>query len=105
MNMMLSLVSQQRREISHRLLLGELSGQVKRHFIVNTASVSLMFGIIGAILGLIISRIMVYFSPELDPLKIGLWVFLPALALSCLLSLLFGIYPALKATELNPKEI
>ena len=105
MNMMLSLVSQQRREISHRLLLGELSGQVKRHFIVNTASVSLMFGIIGAILGLIISRIMVYFSPELEPLKIGLWVFLPALALSCLLSLIFGIYPALKATELNPKEI
>jgi len=62
----------------------------------------LVGGIIGILLGFLLALIVRQFTPF--PASVKLWVALTGFALSTIIGLFFGIYPAKKASTLDPIE-
>ena len=102
MNIMLVSVSERTREIGIRKAIGTTRGNILSQFLIEALTVSLMGGLIG--LGLswaacrflapVIGMTMV-FSPSVALLAIGFSVFI---------GVVFGLYPAAKASGLKPIE-
>ncbi len=103
MNIMLASVSARRSEIGVRRALGARKNDILRQFIIESLLISLMGGILGTILGysgsIILSSMNVAAS-NLTPLA-----FAAAIVSCSLIAVIFGIYPARKAANLNPVDI
>jgi putative ABC transport system permease protein len=102
MNIMLVSVTERTREIGIRLAIGALESQVLTQFLVEAVVLALFGGIIGIFLGLAIAAggaalMDVPFSA--DPNVIAL-----AFAVSALIGVLFGYFPARRAARLDPIE-
>ena len=102
MNIMLVSVTERTREIGIRLAIGALERQVLMQFLVESIVLALFGGIIGIALGLAIaaggSALMdVPFSA--DPRVVAL-----AFAVSALIGVVFGFFPARRAARLDPIE-
>jgi putative ABC transport system permease protein len=103
MNIMLASVSARRSEIGIRKALGARKDDILRQFIIECLLISLMGGILGTILGYcgsIILSSMEVAASNLTPLA-----FAAAIVSCSLIAVLFGIYPARKAANLNPVDI
>jgi putative ABC transport system permease protein len=102
MNIMLVTVTERTREIGVRMAIGARQQDILTQFLIESASISLLGGIIGILLGFTISNIVAGFA--------GWQMFFswPSIALatvfSCMVGIFFGFYPALKASRLNPVE-
>ena len=103
MNIMLASVSARKSEIGIRRALGARKNDILSQFMIECLLLSLMGGIVGAILGyygsIIISKMDVAAS-DLTPLALG-----AAIVSCCLIAVIFGIYPARKAANQNPVDI
>ena len=103
MNIMLASVSARRSEIGIRRAIGARKNDILRQFIIESLLISLMGGILGTILGYcgsIILSSMDVAASNLTPLAFA------AAIVSCgLVAVIFGIYPARKAANLNPVDI
>lgn len=102
MNIMLVSVTERTREIGIRLAIGALESQVLTQFLVEAVVLALFGGIIGIFLGLAIAAggaalMDVPFSA--DPNVVAL-----AFAVSALIGVLFGYFPARRAARLDPIE-
>ncbi len=102
MNIMLVSVTERTREIGIRLAIGALERQVLSQFLVESIVLALFGGVIGIALGLAIaaagSALMdVPFSA--DPAVVAL-----AFAVSALIGVIFGYFPARRAARLDPIE-
>jgi putative ABC transport system permease protein len=102
MNIMLVSVTERTREIGIRLAIGALERQVLMQFLVESIVLALFGGMIGIALGLAIaaagSALMdVPFSA--DPQVVAL-----AFAVSALIGVIFGFFPARRAARLDPIE-
>jgi putative ABC transport system permease protein len=102
MNIMLVSVTERTREIGIRLAIGALERQVLSQFLVESIVLALFGGMIGIALGLAIaaagSALMdVPFSA--DPAVVAL-----AFAVSALIGVIFGYFPARRAARLDPIE-
>jgi putative ABC transport system permease protein len=102
MNIMLVSVTERTREIGIRLAIGALERQVLSQFLVESIVLALFGGVIGIGLGLAIaaagSTLMdVPFSA--DPAVVAL-----AFAVSALIGVIFGYFPARRAARLDPIE-
>jgi putative ABC transport system permease protein len=103
MNIMLASVSARRSEIGIRRALGARKDDILRQFIIECLLISLIGGILGTILGYcgsIILSSMDMAASNLTPLA-----FAAAIVSCSLIAVLFGIYPAMKAANLNPVDI
>ena len=100
MNIMLVSVSERTREIGIRKAIGASRGNILMQFLIESLVVSLM----GGVLGLAISEAAVDFlAPVLDmTLEIPLNVAWLAIGFSVLIGVVFGMYPANKASKLKP---
>ena len=100
MNIMLVSVSERTREIGVRKAIGAARGNILIQFLIESLVVSLM----GGILGLLISRAAVDFlAPILDmTLEIPVNVAWLAIGFSVIIGVVFGMYPANKASKLKP---
>jgi len=103
MNIMLITVTERTREIGIRKALGAERRSIITQFLVETSMVSGLGGIVGVIVGIIVT--MAYVKIEYDK------VFYPhvdimalAFGISVVLGILFGLYPAVKASRLQPVE-
>lgn len=101
MNIMLVTVSERTREIGIRKSIGAKRRNILLQFLVEAVIISGMGGLIGFILGIGVSLLWPYINPSQTTslsLDIGLYAFL----FSVLVGVVFGLYPANKASKLKP---
>ena len=100
MNIMLVSVTERTREIGIRMAIGARSGVIRRQFLIESITLSVVGGAIGVILGLatlIIVGNTLGWPTLFSPVPI-----IGSVAFSVLVGVLFGYYPARKAASLDP---
>jgi putative ABC transport system permease protein len=103
MNIMLITVTERTKEIGIRKALGATDGNIRLQFLVESVVLTALGGLAGVLLGyyggFAVSGMIpqVQITPEVSPTMIGVSV-----AVSSLIGVIFGVYPASKAASLNP---
>ncbi|BAK99309.1 putative drug efflux ABC transporter permease protein [Oscillibacter valericigenes Sjm18-20] len=103
MNIMLVTVTERTREIGIRRAIGAERSSIVTQFLIEAAMICGIGGIIGIIIGTLGSRIAGRLLMQMD-IWPSLNITIGAFALSVALGILFGIYPAAKASKLQPVE-
>jgi putative ABC transport system permease protein len=99
--MMIS-VTERTREIGIRKALGATKREILWQFLVEAATLTLVGGAVGMVLGGGISWLVATLSPL--PAEVPLWAVVTALGASVITGIGFGMYPAAKAAQLDPIE-
>jgi putative ABC transport system permease protein len=100
MNIMLVSVTERTREIGVRKALGARRKDILLQFLIESATLSLLGGVIGVILGITVAKVVTLVIAF--PSAIELWSILVSLFVATAVGLFFGVYPANKASELDP---
>lgn len=100
MNIMLVSVTERTSEIGIRKAMGARRRDIMIQFLVESATLALVGGLIGIILGSSIAIAVSWFTPL--PAAIKWWAVALGLLVSTAVGLFFGIYPANRAAELDP---
>jgi putative ABC transport system permease protein len=109
MNIMLVSVTERTREIGIRKAIGARRQDILWQFLIEATMVSLVGGAIGILIGAGGSRLLNgirFGGPQAQPIQtvVSLDAVLLAFTVSALIGLFFGVYPAVKASRLNPIE-
>ena len=102
MNMMLTTVTERTREIGLRKAIGAKSKDISFQFLTEAVVLTFTGGIIGVFLGCTISWGVKYFN--LYQTEVSILSVLLAVAVSAGIGIIFGYYPAKRASKLNPIE-
>ncbi len=121
MNIMLATVTERTREIGIRRALGAKRGDIIRQFLVETVVLSVIGGITGILIGLSCPLVIYYardllawssprayaslpdVAKKMTPIIVGYSVPL-AFFISVAVGVIFGIYPAIRAAQMDPIE-
>jgi len=102
MNIMLVSVTERTREIGLRMAIGAKPRNILEQFLVESLVLSLAGGLVGVSLGLVAAR---YLAARFDwPLLIRPDIIFLAVGFSGAVGVIFGLYPARKASLLDPIE-
>lgn len=102
MNVMLVSVTERKREIGIRKAVGATDSELLSQFVIESATISALGGIIGILLGIIIScAVGAFMGINAFP---SWWVMLASFLFSALIGILFGFAPARRAAKLEPAE-
>jgi putative ABC transport system permease protein len=100
MNIMLVSVSERTREIGVRKALGATNKVIKNQFLIETIVITELGGLMGIIFGISLGNIVTYFVGGSFVIP-WVWILL-GLVVSMIVGLISGIFPAIKASRLNP---
>ncbi len=100
MNVMLVSVSLRRREIGVRRAVGATKRDILRQFIVESVMQCIAGGIAGISMGFLVALALRTYTPF--PASVRTWVAVLGVILSSVVGLFFGIYPAVRASQLDP---
>jgi putative ABC transport system permease protein len=103
MNIMLVSVTERTREIGVRKALGARRKDIVRQFLFEAMTLTFLGGILGVVLAVGISRVIMFLVPSL-PASIPSWAVITGLTVSVGVGLIFGVWPARKASRLDPIE-
>ena len=102
MNMMLTTVTERTREIGLRKAVGAKRLDISLQFLTEAIALTFAGGIIGILLGWLAATLISRFAnmaSQVTPLAVAL-----AFGVSALIGIVFGYYPARRASGLNPIE-
>jgi putative ABC transport system permease protein len=102
MNIMLVSVTERTREIGIRRAVGAKKRNILAQFVIEAITLCEVGGLIGVLLGIIGGNIVAYYLKVTPTLPVD-WMFL-GLAICSVVGIVFGIYPAYKAANLDPIE-
>jgi ABC-type antimicrobial peptide transport system permease subunit len=100
MNIMLVTVTERTREIGIRKAIGAKSGDIRNQFLIEAITMSLIGGLLGIGFGLAASTLVASrtgWNTVVTPQSVVL-----SFTFAALVGVLFGVYPATKASRLNP---
>jgi putative ABC transport system permease protein len=100
MNIMLVSVTERTSEIGVRKALGARGRDIMLQFLVESATLALVGGLIGVFLGSSIAIVAAWLTPL--PAAIKWWAIALGLLVSTAVGLFFGIYPAKRAANMDP---
>jgi putative ABC transport system permease protein len=100
MNIMLVAVAERTREIGIRKALGAKRRDILSQFLVEAATLSTFGAVIGILLGVVIAFAIAKLSPL--PTHVALWSVLMATAIGTGVGVVAGVYPASRASRLDP---
>ena len=100
MNIMLVTVSERTREIGIRKAIGAKRSSILLQFLIEALVVTIMGGLIGIVLSLIGTLIIGHVMGI--SMMMPLWVFALSLGFSIFIGVVFGMYPAVKASRMHP---
>jgi putative ABC transport system permease protein len=102
MNIMLVSVTERTREIGLRMALGAKRSDIRNQFLVEAAVLCIIGGMIGLALASVLSGVIEAQAGLKAPIGLGITLF--AFGFSATIGLLFGGYPAIRASRLSPIE-
>jgi len=100
MNIMLSNIAEQTREIGLRLALGATQTKIIRFVLIHTVLLSLFAAILGSFVGYV-SLLAIVYTAKVH-IILSLKAFVLAFAMAIISGVLFGIYPAIRAAKITP---
>jgi putative ABC transport system permease protein len=100
MNVMLVSVTLRRREIGVRRAVGATQSDILRQFIAESVMQCIAGGIAGISIGFLVALALRSYTPF--PASVQTWVAVLGVFLSSAVGLFFGIYPAMRASRLDP---
>ena len=105
MNIMLVSVTERTREIGVRKAVGARRQDVLVQFLIEAITLSLLGGAIGLAVGWGLGALVASLLPgDWPPAHVPFWAILLAVGFSAVVGIFFGIYPAGKASRLDPIE-
>jgi putative ABC transport system permease protein len=102
MNIMLATVLERTREIGIRRAIGARQSDIVRQFLLEATLISIVGGLLGIVFGFVLSRLIAWtagWSTIVSAISIVL-----AFSVSVGVGLIFGLYPARQAAQLDPIE-
>ena len=102
MNIMLVSVTERTREIGIRMAVGARARDILRQFLIEAVVLCMTGGIVGILLGRGVSLAITALLHW--PTLLSLPAIVASVAVSCTVGIIFGFYPAWKASRLNPIE-
>jgi ABC-type antimicrobial peptide transport system permease subunit len=102
MNIMLVSVTERTREIGLRMAVGARPADILRQFLVEAVVLCLLGGIMGILLGRGASLTMHWWQKM--PIEVSVPAIVAAIVVSATVGIVFGYYPAWKASRLDPIE-
>ena len=102
MNIMLMSVTERTREIGIRKALGASRRDIRRQFFAEALTLSVLGGITGMLIGVALAGLVQAASPL--PARVTSWSIGLGFTLGVVVGLIFGVYPAHRASRLDPIE-
>ena len=102
MNIMLMVVSERTREIGLRKALGARRRDIVWQILTESVTLSTFGGMVGTLLGFGLALIIAAVTPL--PAAVEMWSVVLGIGITAVVGLFFGLYPAIRASRLDPIE-
>ena len=103
MNIMLMSVTERTREIGVRKALGARRRDIVGQFLVEAMTLTGAGGMLGIVIAVLITMLVGALVPSL-PSKVPAWALITGFSVSVIIGVFFGVWPAMKAAQLDPVE-
>ncbi len=103
MNVMLVSVTERTREVGLRLAIGARRWDIVQQFLIEAVALSLSGGFVGVAVGILVIPLLTRYRSDLA--AVLTWQSIPeAFGVALVVGTVFGIYPAIRASRLDPME-